>query len=255
MDIGVANLRAANTAKKFQDWGLQPAVEYLGRFSAKSFGASGDGHNIADYGFTATGLTLADGSGASFPSAGFSSLTYGTPGSCTLADDTDAFQSPAVFAGPMEFLSAARVLGQTKPPNIFFIEWWMALTTDSNAQTRTGAGLVKAGSTVGVDASAAAWIYSDGTNLRLRSSAVTVAAVGPLITEQLLLHRLEINRAAQTLTWKISTDGLTFLPSNFPGGANPTVAIQATSFPASFGAKCTTNNVAVLYGDMRAGYI
>ncbi len=244
MDPALLQLYLASAAKRGQDWATTPAALYMLRFSAESFGVAGDAHELADYGWTTTTLTLADGSGADVPDAGWGTLDWGTPGSCTLGDTTDLLQSPAIFADPMGFLTAGFCLSgpSGRPPRSFVARIWAAFTTDSNNQNRTCFGLFEAGGNPSVAADAFAMIFSDGANLAIRSGAAAGSAVGPAVAQQLLCHEIEIDRLAQLIYWRTSTDGITFTQ-------RATLAIEADLLPVGFGASCITNNVLVLYGD------
>lgn len=250
MEPLLAALRNSASVNRFQDWGLQYAVEYRGMFSAESFGGSGDAHELADYGWTTTALTLANGSAADLPDAGWSTLDWGTPGSCTLADASDVLLSPAVFADPMGFLAAARLLGSSRPPRTFFLEVLAAFTTETNNETGTGFGLVEDGGSPITAADHFAFVVSNGTNFILRNGAAATLT-GAAVDSALHFHRIVIDRIDQVIYWYMSSDGVTWTQQG------TSLALEADELPLAFGAgvQVAGGNDVVLYGMVRAGYI
>ncbi len=254
MDTLLAVLRAARTAPRFQDWATMPAVEYRGKFNAESLGTTGDAHLLSDYGFTLTGLTAANGSGADLPPANFgtpgATIDAGLPGSITLADAVDVFLSPPLFGHPDGFRQAAKLLGQAKPPGKLRVEFQMAFTTGSNNETASGAGLIEDGGSPVTAADHFAFIYSDGTNIRLRSGAAdeTVIAALAVVTTP-LYYAIELSRISQLITWFSSVDGFTWTKRG-------TLAVEADELPVAFGAGVVSAgaNDVVLYGDVYLGY-
>lgn len=257
MDAPTAALRSANIVSADR-WARSPGVIYALCAGPGSMGGNTYDDILADFGWTTTNLTdsssLVGGSGAEVPNASFKTLNFGTPNSILTDGSGDLLQSPSIFADPMGFDMAKRLLGSNKPPLSFVADIWGCMTVDSATETRSGFGLVQAGGTAGTTANMQAWIYSDGTNLRLESSAGSYATVGPAIAEQILCHRLRITRsdAAQTswvIHWSTSVDGITFTEV---GTGMAQVALKA---PLSFGMYAFTTNRPALYGTSWFYYI
>lgn len=246
MDPLLATLRGTHTVRA-QEWASRPALVYCIRGSALSQGASGN-DLLSDLGWVTTSLLNADGSGADLPDGGWSTLDWGTPGTIGTNATNDKFQSPAIFADPMGFNTAMRLLGSQRPPNKFVAEWWGAFTTDSANETTSGFGLVEAGGSAGTANDRFAWISSNSANLIIGSGAAAGSAVGPAVAQQLLCHRIVLNRADQTLTWFTSTDGITFTQ-------RATLAIETDLLPVSFGMFMGATNSPQLYGDALFYYV
>ncbi len=262
MDPLLAALRGAHTVPQFE-WTRRGGIVYTYK-SGVGAHAGPTGATLGDLGWTTTSLVLAGGAGADVPNASWTStdisggapaLDWGTPGYTLTDASTDLLQSPAIFADPMGFWEAGKLLGSTKPPLKFIAEFWGALTVDSANETRSGFGLVEAGGTAGTAADTLAWIYSDGTNLRIENGAATAPVYGTLIavTEQLLLHRLVITRSdvaqtLQTIQWLTSPDGITFT-------SRATVLQETDLLPCSFGMYANTTNRPALYGTAFFYYI
>lgn len=253
MDPALATLRNSASAFKMAEWCQRPAVAYYLTFGAESFGTTGDAHELADFGFTTTSLVMAGGAAADLPPADFcasgATIDAGTPGSATADAGTDLFQTPSIFADPMGFFWAGRLLGSNKPPRMFVAEFFGALTTDSANETRSGFGLIEDGGTAGTDADAFAWIYSNSANLCIRSGAANGSAVGPAVSQQMLLHRIEVDRVDQIIRWKTSSNfGATWTQ-------HATLALEPDELPCAFGAYAHTTNRFGLYGTAAFYYI
>lgn len=251
MEPLLATLRGVHTVRA-QDWASRPGVVYALHAGAGAHGASSNGL-LSDFGWVTTSLVLAGGSGADIPDASWSTLDWGTPGSIGTNASSDLLQSPAIFADPMGFYTAGRLLGSTKPPLNFIADFWGALTTDSANETTSGFGLVEAGGTAGTAADSFAWIYSNGANLKLESGAGAASLTGPAVAQQLLLHRLVITRSdaaqsAQTVSWYTSSNGITFTLQG-------TIAVETDLLPLSFGMFADTTNRPAIYGDSFFYYI
>ncbi len=253
MDPLLAALRGAHTVPQFE-WTRRGGIVYTYK-SGVGAHAGPTGATLGDLGWTTTSLVLANGTGADVPDASWSTLDWGTPGNTLTDASTDLLQSPAIFADPMGFWEAGKLLGSTKPPLKFVAEFWGALTVDSANETRSGFGLVEAGGTAGTAADTLAWIYSDGTNLRLENGAADTPTFGTLIavSQQLLLHRLVITRsdsaqASQTIQWFTSPDGITFT-------LRASVKQETDLLPCSFGMYANTTNRPAIYGTAFFYYI
>lgn len=226
---------------------MRPALVYVIKGSALSQGAAGNAL-LSDLGWITTSLLNADGSGADLPDGAWSTLDWGTPGTIGTNATNDKFQSPAIFADPMGFLEAQKLLGSAKPPNSFVADFWAAFTTDSANETTSGIGLVEAGGAAGTSNDRFAWVSSNSANLIIGSGAAAGSAVGPAVAQQLLNHRIVINRATQVMTWYTSSDGITFT-------SRATLAIETDLLPVSFGMFMGATNSPQLYGTAYFYYI
>lgn len=195
---------------------------------------------LADWGWTTTSLVVTAGSGADF----LAPTDYGTPANWSSDAAADALASPAIFGDYMHAHMASEMLGQKTLPRYLVCDIFGAISTDSGNETKSGFGLST--STVGTDANKAAFIFTDGTNFLLRSSAATSSATGATAVDtnyhnfRIVLDGFSVGALAASGT--NASGGAQLARWFIDGVAQPTIALKTDTYPVQFEAYADTTN-------------
>lgn len=198
-----------------QEWGYAVGTDFWLTAAVNGMLTAGNGHELSDYGWTTTALTLTAGSLADF----ITSADVGTPANITMADASDLIQSPILFGNYSHALAASKILGYL--PNRLTLEAYAAFPAVAANETATGFGFVESAGSPIVAGDAMAMIVSDGTNFVCRSGAAS--DVGATADTAYHLWRVEI-AGGSSVEW--------FIDDTSQG----TFAIQSDLWPVSFGA-------------------
>lgn len=165
---------------------------------------------ITDGGWTATSLTLRDGTGADF----MTKSDVGTPSAYVTNAGADLLSSPAIFGDYAHAHAAAVILGKTTLPRYLVMDAYALFDTQSADEQTTNIGfVVNSGSPV-TSADATAVINTDATNWRSQTGATRATNTTNIaITTAPHWFRIMIDRqgaSATTGTILCSVDGVPF---------------------------------------------
>lgn len=130
---------------------------------------------ISDGGWTATSLSVADGSGADFGSK----ADPGTPGEITTNAGADLLKSPAIFGDYAHMHQAAVIAGMNSIPRYLVMDAYARLSTASADESTSNLGFVEAGGSIVTAADIQASFYSKGTGttFNMNSNATVVTGL------------------------------------------------------------------------------
>lgn len=174
---------------------------------------------ISTYGWTATSLTLQDGSAADF----MTSADVGSPGSWVQNAQSDLLKSPAIFGDYAHAHQAMLLLNKKTLPRYLIGDFYAWFSVASANDTTGALGFVEDNGSIVVAADALATFVSDGTNFILRSGAATGTGAVAIDTNP---HR-----------FRIVFDRVAALAYGYVDGvAAGSIAIENDEWPAAVGA-------------------
>mgnify|MGYP001283763523 CR=1 FL=1 len=159
-----------------QEWTTKPGTDFWFLVSQNGMFGAGNAHELADFGWTTTGLTLTSAVGAADL---LDPTDVGTPAGITLADASDLLTCPAVFGDYAHGLMAQAFLGYF--PQTLNLEVYASFTAAAANETATGFGLTEDGGTATTAADNLAFIVSDGTNIAMIGNNAGTTDTGPTV--------------------------------------------------------------------------
>ena len=199
-----------------QEWGNGAFTDFWIFGTVNGMLTAGNAHELSDYGWTTTALSLTAGTGADFGD----SADVGTPGGINFDAASDLLESPEMFGDYAHMRMAQSLLGYL--PTKLIIECYAAITGTTN-ETATGFGFAEAGGSPIVATGAMAMIIKDGTNFVCRSGADS--DVGALIDSNWHVFKIVVTAGAtaDAIEWFID------------GASQGTLDRQTDLWPVSFG--------------------
>lgn len=201
-------------ARSPQEWGYTAATDFWLVAGVNGILTAGNAHELIDYGWTATALSLATPSAADF----LSSADQGVSNAIQLTAAGDLLSSPVIFGDYQHGQLAAQILGYT--PTALVAEVFGSFSVASNNETATGFGFFEDGGAPNVANDHFAMITSNGTNFVLRSGAASDA--GAAVDTANHLWKIVVTSAS--VEWFID------------GTSQGTIALEADELPVGFGA-------------------
>ena len=204
-----------------EEWNRAAGTDYWAVFGPETISAAaGSSALITDSGWVATSLVETAGTGADLLASGDRT----SPPHVLTDAASDLLQSPAIFGDYMHAQIAASILGFQ--PTKLIAEFGFNFTVGTGNETASAIGFVEAGGSVVVANDAAATIFSDGTNFKLRTGAATGAA-GPAIGALWRVGRIALDSSVAA--------GTGMLSGSIDGVALPVTDVQLELNPYSFG--------------------
>ena len=201
-----------------QSWGVAAGTDFWFMGSVNGMLTAGNGHELSDYGWTTTALSLQNGSAADFLST--IALDPGNPGAILFDAASDLLLSPAIFGDYQHAYQAEVLLGFA--PSQLCLEAIGAFTVATNNETATGFGFIEDGGSPITVADHMAYIFSNGTNFAIRNGATTTDTGAAVDTNS---HKWKmVITSGGSIEWFID------------GTSQGTISIQDDEWPASFGA-------------------
>lgn len=208
-------------------WSTQMGTDYWAKFGILSTLASSTPaiEDLDEFGWTTTSLieTAATGTGD------FLSLSdFGIPAHILTDASGDLLESPSMFGDFTGSSAAAAILGHD--PTTLTMECLASFTVVTGTSNRSGFGLVQDGGAAGTAADQLAWIFTDGTNFTLRSSADS--DVGALDNTDWHIWKIVVQTGSATdaVEWFID------------GTSQGTMNRLEDQWPVSFGLHALTTN-------------
>ena len=199
-------------------WATEPGTDFWLMSYSNGYLTATNAHELADYGWTTTGLAYSVSTGGDFLSFADSS-SYPL---IVLADATDLLLSPSMFGGYWDGQVVAEALGYT--PTSLSMECVAIFTTHSADENITGFGFSTGTSLT--DTLHVAFINTNGTVFQMRNGA-GVEDDGQ--ADDALYHRFKITLSSST-EWFID------------GTSQGSQANATDGFPTAFSASATTTN-------------
>jgi len=203
-----------------QEWGNSSGTDFWAFFSVNGILSVGNAHELADYGWTTTALSLLAGSAADM----IDSADVGVPGGLEFGAASDLLQSPAIFGDYAHGRMVEAILGYTPTQLVLESYGYFTDATPAN-ETASGFGLVDAGGSPITAANANAMIVANTTNFVLRSGGDSDA--GAAVDAVPHLWKVVIDAGG------VVTDKVEWFIDDVSQG---TIDRNADAFPVSFGA-------------------
>ena len=207
--------------RKPEDWNRSGGTDFWAVWGPEALtAAAGSSALITDSGWINTSMVETAGTGADFLATGDRTA----PAHVLTDAASDLLQSPAIFGDYMHAQIAASILGYQ--PTTLNAEFGFNFTVGTGNETASCIGFVEAGGSIVTADDAAATIFSDGTNFKLRTGAATGAA-GPVIGAAWRMGRITLSNAVAA--------GTAMITGSIDGTALPATDLQTDLNPYSFG--------------------
>ncbi len=208
-----------------RSWSTQMGTDYWAKFGIRSTIAPTGGGVLSELGWTTTSLveTVATGTGDFM-----SSSDFGIPAHILTDASGDLLESPSMFGDYTGSSAAGDILGHD--PTTLSMECLASFTAVSGTSNRSGFGLVQDGGAAGTAADQLAWIFTDGTNFTIRSSADSDAGAADDTDWHLWKIVVSTGSATDAVEWFID------------GTSQGTMDRLEDQWPVSFGLHALTTN-------------
>ena len=203
-----------------QNWGFATGTDFWLIGSVNGMLTAGNGHELSDYGWTTTALSLLAGTAADMGD----STDFGVPGGIEFTAASDLLQSPALFGDYTHMRMAQGFLGYLPTRLVMEAYGYFTDATPAN-ETASGFGFVDAGGSPITAANSSAMIVANTTNFTLRSGGDSDAGAAYDVNPHVFKIVITGGGAVTDKTeWFID------------GTSQGTIDRNVDAFPASFGA-------------------